>query len=168
MEFMEGDTASGMFALWWKEICDSNHDSSCWPEKTCGGSTGEPITGDYRTDYFPDSDYTFDNEGCYYDSVTNPPVDFYCIKADCTKKADAMIKIRRLWQFPYYSVTTTLPSDVYNREAQVIYTSSDPLIEANYGWMLGDVVPMNTCAYVVSYSTEIDYNGDLVIYHNYE
>jgi hypothetical protein len=55
-----------------------------------------------------------------------------------------------MWQFPSYSPTSPLPSDVYNHEAQVIYTSSDSVINANYGWMLGDVVPLNTCAYVVS------------------
>lgn len=78
-----------------------------------------------------------------------------------------MIKIRRLWQFPYYSVSTTLPSDVYNHEAQVIYESSDPLIVANYGWMMADVVPLNTCAYVVSQSTELS-GSDLIVYYNFE
>ena len=61
-----------------------------------------------------------------------------------------MIRIRRLWQFPTFSELNPLPSGVYNREAQVIYTSSDADINTNYGWMLGDMVPMKSCAYVVS------------------
>jgi len=55
LEFMEGDTPQAMFGLWWKEICDSTIDSSCPPEKTCGGSSGEPITGTVRSQFFPDS-----------------------------------------------------------------------------------------------------------------
>lgn len=60
MEFMEGDTASGMFALWWKERCALTDYAACWPEKTCSGDSGEPILGGLRSTYFPDSNYEFD------------------------------------------------------------------------------------------------------------
>jgi hypothetical protein len=78
-----------------------------------------------------------------------------------------MTRLRRIWQFPNYSPTSPLPSDVYNREAQVIYESSDSNIIDNYGWMMGDVVPLNTCAYVVSQSTDWT-SSPGVIYYNFE
>jgi hypothetical protein len=71
-EFMEGDTPSGMYAVWFKEHC---RDSTCYPELTCGGSSGEPISGDLRSTYFTNTDYTFDNLGCYFEHNTNPAVD---------------------------------------------------------------------------------------------
>jgi hypothetical protein len=49
----------------------------------------------------------------------------------------------------------------------VIYESSDDVINTNYGWMLGDVVPLNSCAYVVSQSTEYD-GSTLTIKNNFE
>lgn len=49
----------------------------------------------------------------------------------------------------------------------MIYESSDDVINTNYGWMLGDVVPLNSCAYVVSQSTEYD-GSTLTIKNNFE
>jgi hypothetical protein len=114
-----------MFGLWWKEICDSSVQSSCPPEKTCGGSSGEPISGDPRSDYFPDSDYTFDNEGCYYNHVDNPPADFYWLSRNRGTSVYKMFRFRRQWQFPGFSFTNPLPDDVANYELQTIYESSD-------------------------------------------
>jgi len=74
LEFMEGDTASGMYAVWFKERCT---DTTCAPEKTCGGSSGEPITGGLKTTYFPTSKFSFDGLGCYYDKIAKPPVSLY-------------------------------------------------------------------------------------------
>jgi hypothetical protein len=141
--------------------------ATCAPEKTCGGSTGEPATGGVYSDYFINRDvattttymkasYTFDSAGCYFNHVTSPPVKLYSLVAltnptASKTRAYKMIRIRRLWQFPSYSPTSPLPSDVYNREVQVIYESSDDNIKTtNYGWMMGDMVPLNSCAYVVS------------------
>lgn len=78
-----------------------------------------------------------------------------------------MIRIRRVWQFPSFSFTSPLPSDVYNRETQVIYTSSDSVIVSNYGWMMADVVPLNTCSYVVSQSTSPS-GSSLLVKYNFE
>lgn len=61
-----------------------------------------------------------------------------------------------------------LPSDVYNHEQQVIYTSSDSLINTNSGWMMGDLVPLNQCAYMVSQSTKLTSGSTLTVYYNFE
>lgn len=175
---MEGDTPQSMYAMWWKEICDSDTGvTDCPPTKTCAGTSGEPIVDSWtstyttssipRTTYFPNSQYTFDNEGCYFDHTANPAFEFYCLDWTCTYRANQMIRMRRLWQFPSYSPVNPLPSDVWNHETQVLYTSSDSRIEANYGWMMGDVVPMNSCAYVVSQSTAVN-GGSIDINYNFE
>jgi hypothetical protein len=116
MEFMEGDTPQSMFAMWWKEICDRDLTSTCPPEKTCAGTTGEPILDELRTNYFSDSDYTFDSAGCYYKSADYPAKDFYDLESTGYYKPNKMMRIRRLWQFPSYSPVNPLPTDVYNRE----------------------------------------------------
>ena len=167
LEFMEGDTPQAMFGMWWKEICDSSVTSTCAPEKTCGGTTGEPITGSVRSTYFPDSQYTFDNEGCYYDHTATPAVPFLPIDRNRVATAYKMFRFRRQWQFPGFSFTNPLPSDVANFEVQTIYASSDSIIVANYGWMMGDVGPLNSCAYVVSQSTVGD-GSTLAIKYNFE
>lgn len=56
---------------------------------------------------------------------------------------------------------------MYNRETQVIYTSSDSVIVANYGWMMADVVPLNTCSYIVSQSTSVS-GASLLVKYNFE
>ena len=78
-----------------------------------------------------------------------------------------MSRIRRIWQFPNYSPVSPLASDVSGKEAQVFYTSSDPVVVANFGWMLADVVPLNNCAYVVSQSTKL-VGTSLQINYNFE
>jgi len=78
-----------------------------------------------------------------------------------------MFRFRRQWQFPSFSFTNPLPDDVANFEVQTLYTSSDYIINANYGWLLGDVVPLNSCAYVVSQSTVAD-GSSLTINYNFE
>lgn len=154
-----------MFGVWFKERCSqSNSDTACRPEQTCAGDTGTPMTHDQST-YFSTAQYSFDGKGCYH-AVTTPAVAFYKIDVAGTK-VNGMIRVRRIWQFPSYSPTSPLPGDVYNREAQVLYTSSDPLIVTNYGWMLGDVVPLNSCAYVVSQSTVVS-GANLLVYYNFE
>lgn len=164
MEFMEGDTPQSMFALWWKEWCTS---SACAPEKTCAGTSGEPILSEQRSVYYTNTDYTFDNQGCYYKHTTNAAVNQYCVTSSCSIRTDKMVKIRRLWQFPSYSPVNPLPSDVYNREQQVIYTSSDSVANTNHGWMLADVVPMNSCAYVVSQTTTVS-GSNVIVNYNFE
>ena len=173
MEFMEGDTPQSMTALWWKERCSQQFDTECAPEKTCAGTSGTPITTatatiDYTGVYQQggttsytlkfQNGYTFDQAGCYYLSDTSQtggkaPATFYRLQASTNDNANsvyAQIRIRRLWQFPSISDANPLPSDVYNRELQAIYESPDSYITDNHGWMLGDVVPLNSCAYVVS------------------
>jgi len=81
LEFMEGDTASGMYAVWFKERCT---DPTCAPEKTCGGSSGVPITGSLLTTYFPTTKFSFDGLGCYYNKVAKPPVSLYPISSTLT------------------------------------------------------------------------------------
>ena len=168
LEFMEGDTPQSMYGMWWKERCSKSLGaSSCKPEMTCSGDSGQPMSTFDQSTYFSTSDYTFDNAGCYY-PVTTPAVDFYKLKYSDNTEPNSMIRIRRIWQFPSYSATSPLPSDVYNHEAQVIYTSSDSNIATtNYGWMMGDVVPLNSCAYVVSQSTLIS-GSTLYVYYNFE
>jgi len=161
--------------MWWKEICDSSSNSNCPPEKTCGGSTGEPVLTtipestkyNLRTQYFPDSTYTFDSNGCYYNHATTAAFDFYALSPGGGNTVTKMMRIRRLWQFPSYSPVNPLPDDVYNHEAQVIYTSSDATINTNYGWMMADVVPLNSCAYVVSQSI-VDGGSSLTLNFNFE
>ena len=168
LEFMEGDTPQSMYGMWWKERCSKSlGHSSCTPELTCAGDSGWPMSTFDESTHFHTDDYTFDNAGCYYPDTT-PAVDFYKLDSYASGEINAMIRVRRIWQFPSYSATSPLPSDVYNHEAQVLYTSSDDNIATtNYGWMMGDVVPLNSCAYVVSQSTLIE-SGALTVFYNFE
>jgi hypothetical protein len=73
-EFFEGDTPQSMFGIFFKERCKKSEKTFCYPELTCSGNTGEPISGGLRTTYFPDSDYTFDALGCYFNSAVYPAI----------------------------------------------------------------------------------------------